>query len=94
MLGKATRFEQQASTSFVISQEEWKGYVSMIQQASLLNQKLKVTVFVGGYQRTVLGKCVLLNEALRTFICGDIVVRADEILKVDYLKGREQHVTS
>jgi hypothetical protein len=94
MLEKATRFEHQASTSFVVSQEKWMDYVSMIQKANSLKKQLRVTVFVGGYQRTVIGYCVLFNEFLRTFICGDIVVRADEILKVEYLEGRERHVTS
>lgn len=94
MLGKATRFEHQASTSFVVSQEKWMDYVSMIQKANSLKKQLRVTVFVGGYQRTVIGYCVLFNEFLRTFICGDIVVRADEILKVEYSEGRERHVTS
>ncbi|WP_088816530.1 MULTISPECIES: hypothetical protein [Listeria] len=94
MLGKAKRFEQQALTSFVVSQEDWLGYVAMIQQAHVLHKQLKVTVFVGGYQRTVSGRCVLLNESLRTFLCGDIIVRADEILKVEDGEGRERHVTS
>ncbi|WP_122865826.1 hypothetical protein [Listeria thailandensis] len=79
------RFEHQDSPSFFLKSATWESYIRLIQEANDYRQELQVEVFVGGYVRRVNGRCQLFNETLKTFICGNIVVRYDEIISVSLI---------
>ncbi|MGJ8730931.1 hypothetical protein ACRW9N_10730 [Listeria aquatica] len=80
MMLEMKRFEHQDSPSFFLKSATWESYIRLIQEANENGQELQVKVFVGGYVRRVTGRCVLFNETLKTFLCGHIVVRYDEVI--------------
>lgn len=88
------RFEHSQTTSFVITQSKWSYYVELIRNANLQGEKLVIHVFVGGYLRKIIGTCLLFNESLNTFLCNDIVIRADEIVSVEWLEEVESDDTA
>ncbi|WP_149023377.1 hypothetical protein [Listeria aquatica] len=91
MMLEMKRFEHHDSPSFFLKSETWDSYIRLIQEANDYGRELQVEVFVGGYVRKVTGHCVLFNETLKTFLCGNIVVRYDEIISVA-CKGRDADV--
>ncbi|ENA1576549.1 hypothetical protein ABFW39_002979 [Listeria monocytogenes] len=70
----------------IISMKRWEQYLTLIKDSIVNDYPLRFTIYSGGYEHHVSGKCYLFNESLRTILVNGIIVRDQEIIEINRLE--------